>query len=382
MTINLILNNKPNRKGLHCIFIRVTHKRRHHATSSEIYVKESEFDKKAEYGKWIIKHLDRSALNEALKRKVVAIERTYQLAEDVSPEKALIADNFFKFGYDFIEKYNNDDQYGTYEQYKAKLTKLKAYAGVKLKFSEITPKFIRDYVNHLRKPPISNSVNGLSVDLRKIRAIIRQAKRDRIVSENPFDNISIEVQKTRKEKLTVEELQAIRDVSLEPTEYKFHARNVFLLQLNLMGERVGAILKIKSSQIANKEIHYQADKGGKSKNIELTEEARSIIDLYPDRGKYLFPYLEDCDNVRKKIKSTTTMINDALKDIAEMAGIDKRITTHVSRHSFTKLALDAKVDIRTIQGMFKHSSIKITEDYAGEIADSDGNEALKKIFKK
>lgn len=385
MTISVELHSDVRKDGRSLIQIRISDRGRRYRISSEIYVKKNQFKKGAKFGQWIIKHLDADRLNKALKSKITSIEHTYQSGEEVTPRQALMADSFFPFAEEFIEKYNNEAQMGTYESYKAKISKLKAYAGRGLKFSEITVRFIREYSDYLKKDR-GNSINTIAVDLRKIRAIIRQAIREDLfpMDKNPFFKISIETKRTGKEKLTIEELEALRNVHLGETEYKFHARNIFLFCINLMGMRIGSALRIKPGQIQDGILHYQMNKTGKTKNIHLTEEALRIAEFYRTKyagEKYLFPYLNDCESEYVKAKSATSLINKALKEIGEMAGIEKKITSHLARHSFTKLAIDAGTDMRTLQGMLDHSTVKITEDYAGDISDKAGNEALKKIFK-
>lgn len=383
MTTNLVLNNRPNRKGLHCIFIRITKNRKHYSTSSEIYVKKNQFDKGAKHGKWIVKHLDSASLNEALKRKITAIEGIYLSGQEVSPQAALMGDNFFYYADQFKKQFNNEAQIGTYLHYDVVLNKIEEFCGNrKLKFSEITVKFLRDFSTFWKGK--GNKVNTIGFSLKKIRAIIRAAVKEEIVSwaKNPFNNFQIETERTGKEKLTNEELDLLRKCFIGNENYKIHVRNVFLFCINCMGMRIGSALKIKKIQVNKGSLTYQMNKGGKMKNIELTKEANDIVKFYYDSpGEYLFPYLNNCTDIYKKINSTTALINAALREMAEDVGIKKHISTHVARHSFTKMAIDANIDMRTLQGMLDHSSVKTTEGYAGDIADVTGNDALKKIFK-
>lgn len=53
-----------------------------------------------------------------------------------------------------------------------------------------------------------------------------------------------------------------------------------------------------------------------------------------------------------------------LKEIADMCGITKKLTTHVGRHTFACIALANKVSMETIARMLGHSDIRTTKIYA------------------
>lgn len=54
-----------------------------------------------------------------------------------------------------------------------------------------------------------------------------------------------------------------------------------------------------------------------------------------------------------------------MKEVADICGIEKRLSTHVSRHTFaTTITLANKVTMENVAKMLGHSSTRMTQHYA------------------
>ena len=67
---------------------------------------------------------------------------------------------------------------------------------------------------------------------------------------------------------------------------------------------------------------------------------------------------------------TNQKSNAYLKEIADVCGIHKNLTTHLARHTFaTTVTLSKGVSISTVSKMLGHRSLKTTQIYA-KVLDS------------
>lgn len=90
-------------------------------------------------------------------------------------------------------------------------------------------------------------------------------------------------------------------------------------------------------------------------NILLLDIPKAIIEKYspsttPKDGK-LFPILSN------------QKMNAYLKEIADVCGLQKRLTFHLARHTFATMSLSKGVPMESVSKMLGHTNIKTTQIY-------------------
>nr|WP_295922238.1 site-specific integrase [uncultured Dyadobacter sp.] len=108
-------------------------------------------------------------------------------------------------------------------------------------------------------------------------------------------------------------------------------------------------------------------------HIPLLPEALAIISRYKEN-----PVCQSRGLVLP-VPSNQKM-NDYLKEIAVVCGIDKVLTSHVARHTFaTTITLQNGVPIESVSKMLGHTNIRTTQIYARilDLKVSEDMQALK-----
>jgi len=300
-------------------------------------------------------------------------------------------------------------QIRTSEKYLVMLRKLKAFRKDKpLPIEELTTTLLNDFKLHLQKE--GSHQNYIHTNLKALRAIIQKEaiKEDKILSpdKNPFIWFTMPaILPSKKEKLDLAEIQRMEDLDLPRNEYLFHVRNAFIFSLYNAGIRIGDLLQLKWCNIKEDgRLEYYMGKTGKERSIKLLPQALKILKLYESGKKketdYIFPFLDNnaiyskitspkdfqkaspelLALLYKKIESQISLYNKALKLIAVKSKINKRITSHISRHSFADIARKKDISVYDIQKMLGHSSIQITEAYLESLDYDSMDKAMEEVF--
>ncbi len=139
------------------------------------------------------------------------------------------------------------------------------------------------------------------------------------------------------------------------------------------GLRVSELTSLNRDQVDLKRLEFMVrGKGRKNRIVFLSERAATAIADYlafrDDNFKPLFlnygrgRKTDDILNDEKR-RLGTVMIQYLVRKYAKKAGIIKKVTPHVLRHSFATELLINGADIRSVQEMLGHASITTTQIY-------------------
>ena len=229
---------------------------------------------------------------------------------------------------------------------------------------EVTNQFIEDFEFFL-KTVRRCCHNTTSKYLMNFKKIVRIALAKGWMKKDPFAQIRFHLDPVEREFLEKQELKAMLNKEITITRLA-QVRDIFCFCC-LTGLAFTDVQQLKAEHLVA-DIHGKIwirkarQKTKNMCNIPLLDEAQKIIDRYRDH-----PYCQT-HGVLLPVCSNQKM-NSYLKELADICGIRKNLSTHCARHTFATLTLASGATIDNVAKMLGHANVNMTRRYA-KVLDS------------
>lgn len=331
--------------------------------------------------------------SEQIKEAFNALHRP--LEEEAKPsqkKKATEGSDFYKVFDEFVRDCGrqNDWTHSTYEKFAAVKNHLSNFREG-LNFEFFDEKGLNDYVAYLREvKEMRNSTIGKQLAF--LKWFLRWAFKQGLHQNNAYDTYKPKLKSTQKKIifLTWDELTKLREFEIPANKQALErVRDVFLFQC-FTGLRYSDVFNLRRSDVKGEHIEVTTVKTSDSLIIELNNHSKAILDKYKDVA------FED-DKVLPVI--TNQKMNDYLKELAELAGIDEPVRqtyyrgneridevtpkyallgTHAGRRTFICNALALGIPPQVVMKWTGHSDYKAMKPYI-DIADDIKANAMSKF---
>ena len=271
---------------------------------------------------------------------------------------------------------------GTYKHYKTSYKRLTEFVRGKygrddISVSMVDYNFINSFDVYL-KSKYGIKPNTAVTYHKHLKVVLNTAISMNLISQSPYASFKVARNKTHRDYLTLQEIEQIRNKNISIPRLDI-IRDIFVFAC-YTGLAYSDVAKLKQGHI------HKGDDGGKWIIIDRSKtKSRCRVPLLPQAKDILLKYQDyPINNYKGTLLPVMTnqRMNSYLKELADICGINKNLSTHVARHTFaTSVTLKNGVPIETVSKMLGHNSLRTTQIYA-KILDSKISEDMKKLSKK
>ncbi|WP_455063989.1 phage integrase SAM-like domain-containing protein [Prevotella fusca] len=314
------------------------------------------------------------------------------VSEEPKPKKEALPCDFFQVFDGFVEDCGRQNNWtdSTFEKFAAVKNHLTNFREG-LTFEFFDERGLNDYVGYLRDvKEMRNTTIGKQLSF--LKWFLRWAFKKGVHQNNAYDSYKPKLKSTQKKIifLTWDELNRLREFKIPSNKQALErVRDVFLFQC-FTGLRYSDVFNLRRSDIKGDHIEVTTVKTSDSLIIEMNNHSKAILDKYKD-----VPF--ENDKVLPVI--TNQKMNDYLKELAEMAGIDEPVRqtyykgneriddvtpkyallgTHAGRRTFICNALALGIPPQVVMKWTGHSDYKAMKPYI-DIADDIKANAMSKF---
>jgi len=259
--------------------------------------------------------------------------------------------------------------------------------------SDINDDVVREYRLWLNRKPVGKPKLGRTETLKKrtqnyyliaLRSFLKYMMK-RGVTSLPADRIELaKVPERSLDLITADELLRLLKAPVGETVKDLRDKAMLELLFST-GLRVSELANLPRDLDMSRDEFSVRGKGEKVRVVFLSSEAKDAVKHYlkkrTDMDEAMFINIGRNKDTHEEKPLTSRSIERIVKHYAIKAGISKKVTPHVIRHSFATDLLQNGADLRSVQMLLGHANIATTQIYT-HVTDKHLHEVHKKFHNK
>lgn len=237
---------------------------------------------------------------------------------------------------------------------------IKEYGYDDINVKEVDLNFIKRFEYFLKTNLKSCGQNTVTKYVTNLKKIMRICYANDWISKDPFYHWKAKWKKVERDILNERELKILMESDM-PNQRLEQVRDVFVFCC-LTGLSYIDVEKLSNNHIV---LNMNGEKWIRVNRSKT--DTKSSVPLLPVAERIIKKYNADLNNTTDKLLPVISnqKLNLYLKEVATICNIEKKLTFHLSRHTFaTTVTLANGVPIESVSKMLGHSSLKTTQIYA------------------
>ena len=290
--------------------------------------------------------------------------------------------SFVRFMEELVARLQHLGKIRTSETYAAAAESFMRFRGGRdLLLNEIDSDLMVEYQTYLRQRGLA--MNTVSFYNRILRAAYNRAVEKGLAEQrHPFRHVYTGVDKTVKRAIPLQAIRRIKNLDLSARPSLEFARDMFLFSFYTRGMSFIDMAHLRKQDLRNGILSYRRRKTGHHLFIKWEQCMQEIAGKHAAKGSdRLLAIIRTPDNALRQYRNALRLVNNKLKTISAMAGLQTNLTMYVSRHSWASIARSKHVPVSVISEGMGHDSETTTQIYLASLDNSLIDRANSMILK-
>jgi site-specific recombinase XerD len=223
--------------------------------------------------------------------------------------------------------------------------------------------------------------NTVSCYMRSLRSAYNQAVKQGLTEQkNPFSGVYTGIDKTVKRAVNKEVIVRLKNLDLTENSCLALTRDMFLFSFYMRGSSFVDMANLRKSNVKNGYITYLRSKTRQMLTVKIEPCMQEIISRY--KAQTVDDYLLPIFTVNNRIHASQLRnYNKRLRRISEILGLDKPISSYVSRHTWATIAFRSGIPVEVISESMGHENDATTRIYLASLGQAVVDRANAEIIR-